>query len=86
MLILQEVVFENNLERGAGLRDDGVDLLNLGGDIVPVPAEGFANVDDHVDFLAAGFGCGLGFEYLDLGCAVAMGESDDGADKNVCAL
>jgi len=59
-----------------GLFDHGVDI---GGDVVPVPGEHLADIDDHVDFLAA-VGEGLfGFGLFDSGRVAAMGEADGGA-------
>lgn len=49
VLVLQVVVFENDLEHGAPRRDDAVDGVDLVLDVVPLAAEGLADVDDHVD-------------------------------------
>ena len=84
--LLQEVVLKNNLENGAVFHDGVIDLLDLVADVVPVSAQGFADVDDHVDLLPSLLGRPSCLEHFNLGGAVAVREADDGADEHVCAL
>lgn len=82
MLVLQVIVFENDLKNSSLCSDEAVDGLDLVLNIGPVAAEGFTDVDDHVDL-----GCsrrdGLGgLCDLDGGGGGAVGEADDGADAD----
>lgn len=82
VLVLQKVVFENDLKNGALCGDEAVDGLDLVLDIGPVAAEGFTDVDDHVDLRCPrrdGLG---GLCDLDGGGGGAVGEADDGADAD----
>lgn len=82
VLILQKVVFEDDLEDGALCSDQAVDGLDLMLDIVPLAAEGLADVDDHVD-LGGPRGDGLGgLGNLERGGGRAVRETDDGADAD----
>ncbi len=80
LVLVEEVVFENHLEDRAVGDDGRVDEGDLPLHVGPVAAQGFADVDHHVDFGGAVLGGGGGFEDFDLGGAVAGGEGDDGAD------
>lgn len=82
VVVLQKVVFENDLEDGALCGDEAVDGLDLVLDVGPVAAEGLADVDDHVD-LGGARGGGLGgLCDFDGGGGGAVGEADDGADAD----
>lgn len=82
VLILQKVIFENDLEKGALCSDEAVDGLNLVLDIVPLAAEGLADVDDHVDLGGPRGDCLGGLGDLERGRRRAVREADDGADAD----
>lgn len=58
-------------------------LANLVLDAVLVAAEGLADVDDHVHLLSAGSGSVGSLENLELGGAVTVGETNNGAIKDL---
>ncbi len=64
MLILKVVVLEDDLENRALCRDDFVNGADFGADIIPVSAEDFANIDDHIDLVAARLSGLLGLSTL----------------------
>ncbi|KND86822.1 hypothetical protein TOPH_08563 [Tolypocladium ophioglossoides CBS 100239] len=82
---LQVVVLEDDLERAAARRDEAVDGLDLVLDVVPLAAEGLADVGDHVDLGRAAAHGLVRLSELDGVGRAAVREADDGADEDVRA-
>lgn len=86
MLLVEEIVLENHLERRAVLDNGVVDGADLVRPVLLVAAEHLAYIDHHVDLPRALADSLLGLENLCPRRAAAVRKPDDGAYQHVRVL
>lgn len=76
MLIVEIVVFENNLECSTMLNDRFINLPNLMGDVIPIAAQSSSNVYNHVNLTAARGSGTVCFKHLDFCGTITVREAN----------